>query len=303
MADQKLSALTNEVTAPTPDARFYVVDDVGGTPADGYVERQNMKTALGVIDGVDGVDGTNGTNGTDGADGADGVDGVGVPVGGTTSQVLAKASATDHDTEWVDPPSGGGGGGSIMPTENYGHARTTSFWGHPLPPGPFESFGNASLVTGRYSGAVYEITGGTVASIAVRAAGGGAGGDEFYIVVYDVDADNMPTTLQASFGPFAGDAAANLEITGLSETLTAGKAWVGGFAPESNANTVTVEGAAAAYVVQPQTNEFDRPTMYHDSTDTTPAADLSTIDVTGISTSGWNNLGGAHPTAIITGGS
>lgn len=43
-----------------------------------------------------------GTNGTNGTDGADGTDGVGVPVGGTTGQLLAKNSATDYDTEWVD---------------------------------------------------------------------------------------------------------------------------------------------------------------------------------------------------------
>lgn len=38
---------------------------------------------------------------------------VGVPAGGTTSQVLAKASDDDHDTEWVDQ-SGGGGGADIL---------------------------------------------------------------------------------------------------------------------------------------------------------------------------------------------
>lgn len=42
-----------------------------------------------------------------GADGADGADGSGVPAGGTTGQLLAKASETDGDVEWVDPLSGG----------------------------------------------------------------------------------------------------------------------------------------------------------------------------------------------------
>jgi hypothetical protein len=31
-----------------------------------------------------------------------------VPAGGATGQVLAKASATDHDTQWVTPATGGG---------------------------------------------------------------------------------------------------------------------------------------------------------------------------------------------------
>ena len=50
-----------------------------------------------------------GANGQDGHDGHDGQDGQGVPTGGTTGQVLAKASNTDYDTVWVN---GGGGGGS-----------------------------------------------------------------------------------------------------------------------------------------------------------------------------------------------
>lgn len=44
-----------------------------------------------------------------GTPGADGADGVGVPPGGTTGQVLAKASAADYDTAWVDQTGGGGG--------------------------------------------------------------------------------------------------------------------------------------------------------------------------------------------------
>ncbi len=44
-----------------------------------------------------------------GNDGNDGTDGVGVPAGGTASQVLAKLSNSDHDTGWVDPGAGGGG--------------------------------------------------------------------------------------------------------------------------------------------------------------------------------------------------
>lgn len=33
--------------------------------------------------------------------------GAGVPKGGTAGQVLSKKSATDYDTQWIDPPSGG----------------------------------------------------------------------------------------------------------------------------------------------------------------------------------------------------
>jgi len=41
--------------------------------------------------------------------GPQGVAGVGVPAGGTTGQVLGKASGDDYDTEWVDQTGGGGG--------------------------------------------------------------------------------------------------------------------------------------------------------------------------------------------------
>jgi hypothetical protein len=49
-------------------------------------------------------------SGTDWAPAAgpeDGAAGVGVPAAGADGQVLAKASATDYDTEWIDPPAGG----------------------------------------------------------------------------------------------------------------------------------------------------------------------------------------------------
>ena len=52
--------------------------------------------------------GPQGPTGATGAVGPAGADGVGVDAGGTTGQVLAKASGTDYDTEWVDQTGGGG---------------------------------------------------------------------------------------------------------------------------------------------------------------------------------------------------
>ena len=59
--------------------------------------------------GTDGNDGTDGTDGAQGAAGSAGADGLGVPSGGATGEVLAKASAADNDTEWVAQTGGAGG--------------------------------------------------------------------------------------------------------------------------------------------------------------------------------------------------
>lgn len=48
--------------------------------------------------------------GEKGDKGDDGINGVGVPIGGTTGQILSKKSDTDFDTEWVDNEGGGGAG-------------------------------------------------------------------------------------------------------------------------------------------------------------------------------------------------
>ncbi len=55
--------------------------------------------------GIQGPQGTAGTNGTNGQ---------GVPVGGTTNQVLTKNSNTDFDTGWVTPSGGSGGSSPII---------------------------------------------------------------------------------------------------------------------------------------------------------------------------------------------
>ena len=56
--------------------------------------------------------GGHGTPGPAGPGGKTGPTGPGVAAGGSSGQVLAKASATDFDTEWIDP--GGGGTGDVV---------------------------------------------------------------------------------------------------------------------------------------------------------------------------------------------
>lgn len=61
------------------------------------------------IQGEQGPQGIQGVQGETGAQGQKGDPGEGVPAGGTKGQVLAKASGSDYDTEWVN--AGGGGTG------------------------------------------------------------------------------------------------------------------------------------------------------------------------------------------------
>jgi len=58
--------------------------------------------------GPQGPQGEQGIQGPPGPQGEPGSPGEGVPTGGTTGQILAKKSAADYDTEWINPPSGGG---------------------------------------------------------------------------------------------------------------------------------------------------------------------------------------------------
>lgn len=56
--------------------------------------------------GQQGIQGIQGVKGDTGTAGANGTNGVGVPVGGTTGQVLSKIDGTDYNTQWVTSSSG-----------------------------------------------------------------------------------------------------------------------------------------------------------------------------------------------------
>ena len=71
-----------------------------------------MALRLTITDGTNLTLNTSPVRITVGASGAQGPAGQGVPTGGTTGQVLAKNSATNYDTEWVDQTGGGGSGGT-----------------------------------------------------------------------------------------------------------------------------------------------------------------------------------------------
>jgi len=96
-----------------------VVSWTGGTgtppPSGKYVGALGLADLI--ADAVD-IRGATGAQGNSGPAGPAGADGAGVPTGGTTGQVLAKATNADLDTEWTDPPEGGGGSGNGPRTIN-----------------------------------------------------------------------------------------------------------------------------------------------------------------------------------------
>ena len=90
-----------------PTGATGAVGPAGADGADGDAGADGATGPAGPA-GPTGATGPQGPTGPAGADGADGADGIGVDAGGTTGQVLAKASNTDYDTEWVDQTGGGG---------------------------------------------------------------------------------------------------------------------------------------------------------------------------------------------------
>ena len=79
------------------------------------VEVEGSAVSISTTDGQGpvGPTGPTGATGPAGATGPQGDPGQGVPVGGTAGQVLAKATATDYDTEWTDAAAGGGAVDSV----------------------------------------------------------------------------------------------------------------------------------------------------------------------------------------------
>lgn len=92
--------------------------------------------------------------GDTGDTGPRGADGLGVPAGGTTGQVLAKASDTDNDTEWVDPSGGASwpmtyDNDLVLMEKSDWNSQIQDFevkpyWGYPL-------YGSVSATPGGYS--------------------------------------------------------------------------------------------------------------------------------------------------------
>jgi hypothetical protein len=82
-----------------------------GLPGEPGIPGEDGEDGYTPIKGVDYFDGINGTNGLQGVQGVAGENGVGVPVGGTTNQILCKIDNTNFNTQWIDNLGGSGDSG------------------------------------------------------------------------------------------------------------------------------------------------------------------------------------------------
>lgn len=64
--------------------------------------------------GLTGPQGAPGPIGMPGPQGINGANGQGLPIGGTTGQVLAKIDATNYNTQWITPTTAGAGNGATL---------------------------------------------------------------------------------------------------------------------------------------------------------------------------------------------
>ena len=95
LADKGDTGATGATGATGPQGPQGDKGDIGATGPTGPTGPQGPQGDKGDI-------GATGPTGPTGPAGADGADGQGVAIGGTTGQVLAKKSAADYDTEWID---------------------------------------------------------------------------------------------------------------------------------------------------------------------------------------------------------
>ena len=100
--DYYLNTTTYDVFKKTGASTWTVQCNIRG--AQGIQGEQGIQGVQGETGatGPQGIQGIQGDQGIQGVPGADGADGVGIPEGGTTGQLLAKATGTNYDTTWTD---------------------------------------------------------------------------------------------------------------------------------------------------------------------------------------------------------
>lgn len=154
--------------------------------------------------------------------------GPGLPVGGTTGQMIAKASGTDYDTEWVDAPSGGGGGGVSEAYVDAGDAATLAS------AQSYADTAEADAITAAASDATTKANAAQAAAEATAAA----------------DATTKDTALQATLEAYADQAEADAISAAATDATTkasAAQAAAQAFATSADS---TLEASLQAYADQ-----------------------------------------------------
>ncbi|MFN3908166.1 MAG: C1q-like domain-containing protein [Flavobacterium sp.] len=132
-------------------AGFYFYNGSAWTSLSGTTGPQGPAGA----NGLDGVTGPMGPQGPAGPAGTNGTNGAGVPVGGTTGQVLSKIDGTDYNTQWVTP-SAGGSGPILLVRASANSAQNINLGSNTAAPDPATCFGS---VTTNVGGAFNSATG------------------------------------------------------------------------------------------------------------------------------------------------
>lgn len=170
-----------------------------------------------------GPTGATGATGSTGSTGAAGADGVGVPVGGTTGQVLAKTSNTNYATGWSTPSSAGG----YLPTFSFISGTYVLLYG--------ASGGSTTGLTNQrlYTTPFYLPQSVSLTRIGCEVSAAGNAGAVMRIGVY-TDIGGMPGNPEIDT-TVAADAIASPEAT-ISVTLAAGWHWAAA-CPQNAATT------------------------------------------------------------------
>ena len=204
-----------------------VKGDTGATGTTGAQGPPGTTGAQGVK-GDKGDPGTAGSQGPAGTTGAQGPAGPGVIAGGTTDQLLAKASATDYATKWVNAPTGGGGGLTVAPVAWMGQAAQSVNQGWFYPSTFYlggAAAGGASIAQRFHLVPLFVPRAVTVARIRAQC-GTLEAGSTLRLGIYAADDALNVGDRVADWGTVSGAAAGEKIISGLSTALTAGWYWL-----------------------------------------------------------------------------
>ena len=101
-----------------------------------------------------------------------------------------------------------------------------------------------ALPAGTAALALSYVRGGTPTSVQINVTSAAASSNLYY-VMWNVDAEGMPTTVHASWGPFDASVATYVTLSGQSTAITARLYWCGQFCPSDNSGSVPAGGTVA----------------------------------------------------------